>query len=87
MGVMLWGASPLCFGSSISLEVSILNDCLTKKLTRGEGNCVEVTKRGKEAFECAGKLIENRRQPLSRQDPPGDEQKPHNRPVALGERA
>ena len=32
-----------------------------------EGNCGEVTNRGEEACECAGKLTENRRQPHSRQ--------------------
>jgi len=34
---------------------------------RDEGNCGEVTNRGKEASECVGKLTENRRQPHSRQ--------------------
>ncbi len=31
-----------------------------------EGNCGEVTNRGEEACECAGKLTKNRRQPHSR---------------------
>ena len=35
--------------------------------TPGEGNCGEVTNRGEEACECAGKLTKNRRQPHSRQ--------------------
>jgi hypothetical protein len=34
---------------------------------RDEGNCGEVTNRGEEACECAGKLTKNRRQPHSRQ--------------------
>jgi hypothetical protein len=34
---------------------------------RDEGNCGEVTSRGKEACECVGKLTANRRQPHARQ--------------------
>ena len=34
---------------------------------RDEGNCGEVTNRGEEACECAGKLTKNRRQSHSRQ--------------------
>jgi hypothetical protein len=56
-----------------------------------------VTNRGEEACECVVKLtntnffakaaVGRRRQPHSRQAPPGDEQKPHTRPTAQGELA
>ena len=54
---------------------------------RDEGNCGEVTNRGEEACECADKLTnlrpreisvtDHRRQPHSRQEPRGYEQKRH----------
>ena len=71
------GCKSPVFSSSTLMEVSIPNDRLSLKLTRGEGNCGAVRNRGEEACECAGKLAKNRRQPHSRQDPPGYAKKLH----------
>ena len=70
---------------------------ISRAKVRGEGNCGKVTIRGEEACECVVKLINTnffakavvgfRRQPHSRQAPPGDEQKPHTRTKTQGELA
>jgi hypothetical protein len=67
MGISLWGSSPLCeIGIS---RRSIYQMTASREQARGEGNCVRVTERGKEACECMGKrrvcrLTSVRRSPL-----------------------
>jgi len=61
----LWGVSPLY--ENEGLKVGSIPTVTPIDQVQDEGNCGEVTNRGKEACECAGKLTENRRQPHSRQ--------------------
>ncbi|MEJ7595708.1 MAG: hypothetical protein WKF77_29710 [Planctomycetaceae bacterium] len=58
-------ASPLY--ENEDLKVGSIPTVTPIEQVRDEGNCGEVTNRGEEACECAGKLTENRRQPHSRQ--------------------
>ena len=60
-----WGASPLY--ENEDLKESSIPTVTPIEQVRDEGNCGEVTNRGEEACECAGKLTKNRRQPHSRQ--------------------
>ena len=61
----LWGASPLY--ENEGLKEGSIPTVTPIDQVRDEGNCWEVTSRGKEACECVGKLTANRRQPHSRQ--------------------
>ena len=65
MAYDLWGESPLYENEDLK-EASIPTVTPIEQV-RDEGNCGEVTIRGEEACECAGKLTTNRRQPHSRQ--------------------
>ena len=65
MAYDLWGESPLYENEDL-LEGSIPTVTPIEQV-RDEGNCGEVTNRGEEACECAGKLTKNRRQSHSRQ--------------------
>jgi hypothetical protein len=62
----LWGASPLY--ANEGLKVGNIPTVTPIDQVQDEGHCGEVTNRGEEACECAGKLTENRRQPHSRQN-------------------
>jgi hypothetical protein len=62
----LWGESPLY--ENEGLKAGSIPTVTPIDQVQDEGNCGEVTNRGKEACECAGKLTENRRQSHSRQN-------------------
>jgi hypothetical protein len=65
MACELWGESPL--DENEDPEEGSIPAVTPIDKVLDEGNCGEVTNRGKEACECAGKPTENRRRPHSRQ--------------------
>ena len=60
MAYDLWGESPLY--ENEDLKVGRIPTVTPIEQLRDERNCVEVTNRGADAFECAGELTQNRRQ-------------------------